>query len=329
MSLATSLPLQRPNRREYSPSDVPGANQHCPSSGTILLRTTSTESAAHNATPTFEKPWTCSDQKTITDTGAQALPLRSPLGDDASCTVVNRQRVRGLPVAAPIMARERAACGKVVMPDSPSVVRAHRGVLAAVWRGDPVQALGWAAHRRFWVWVFVANAVCGAAAWTTVLPTVSRTSSMVGRTVLGLDGSVSQPQVSWWQLLLVAVAGMVVTFVVQVLRVVAVRLTFAVREIPVQTVHALVPVATGAAVLTVVYLVAFVVCLVPTTSAWFFVVAAGVAAVPALTAEILVFVAVERTTTTRSLLVPHAALTVAWASAAVMLTALAVHLAPV
>ena len=211
-----------------------------------------------------------------------------------------------------------------------SVVRAHRGVLAAVWRGEPGQAMGWAAHRRFWLWVFGVNAVVGALAWTTVLPLVSRTSSMVGRAVLGLDGSVSRPQVSWSQLVLVGVAGLVVTFVVQVLRVVAVRLTFAVREVPVRLAHATLPVATGATVLSVVYLVAFVVGLVPVGSPWFVVAAAALAAVPALTAETLVFVAVERTVPTpKSLLVPHATLTVAWAVAAGLITALAVYLAPV
>lgn len=225
---------------------------------------------------------------------------------------------------------ERPADPPAGRPANPSAARAHRGVLAAVWRGDPSQALRWAARRRFWLWVFVVNAVVGALAWTTVLPTVSRTSSMVGRTVLGLDGSVSQPQVSWWQRALVGVAGLVVTFVVQVLRVVAVRLTFAVRDLPVPTARAMLSVATGGAVLTVVYLVAFVVCLVPTGSPWFFVVAAALAAVPTLAAEILVFVTVEQTVSDgKSLLVPYAALTVAWAVAAGMLTALGVHLAPV
>ncbi len=215
-------------------------------------------------------------------------------------------------------------------PTGPSAGRAHGNVLVAVWRGDPAQAMGWAAVRRAWWWVLVVNAVLGAAAWATVLPAVSRTSTMVGRTVLGLDGSTSRPQVSGWQLALVAVAGLVVTFVVQVLRVVAVRLTFAVRDVPVRAAHATLPVATGGAVLTVAYLVVSVACLVPTTSPWFFTAVAAVAAVPTLVAELLVFVAVERTVpTSRSLLVPHAALTVAWALAAAMLTALAVHLAPV
>ncbi len=213
------------------------------------------------------------------------------------------------------------------MSRSPSAARAHGRVLAAVWRGDPSDAVRWAARSRFWWWVFVANAVVGALAWTTVLPAVARTSSMVGRAVLGLDGSVSRPHVSWWQLVLVGVAGLVVTFAVQVLRVVSVRLTFAVREV---RAPAALPVATGAAVLTVAYLVAFVLCLVPATSPWFFFAAAAVVAVPTLAAEILVFVAMERTVPgPRSLLVPHAALTVAWAVAAAMLTALAVHLAPV
>jgi hypothetical protein len=228
---------------------------------------------------------------------------------------------------------------KVVLPDNPltapgacpapvpSLVRTHGGVLAAVWRGDPTLALHRSARRRVWLWVFAVNAVVGALAWMTVLPTVARTSSMVGRAVLGLDGSVSRPQVSWEQLALAGVAGLVVTFVVQVLRVVAVRLTFAVREV---RASAALPVATGAAVLTVAYLAAFVTCLVPATSPWFFAVVVTVAAIPTLTAEILVFVAMERTVPgPRSLLVPHVALTVAWAVAATMLTALAVHLAPV
>ena len=153
---------------------------------------------------------------------------------------------------------------------------------------------------------------------------------MVGRTALGLDGSVSRPHVSGSQLVLVGVAGLVTTFVVQLLRVVAVRLTFAVREAPARFAHATLPVATGAAVLTVAYLVASVVCLVPATSPWFGVVPAAVVAIPVLAAEILVFLALERTVPlTRSLLVPHTLLTVAWAVAAGMVTALAVHLAPV
>lgn len=221
------------------------------------------------------------------------------------------------------------------MPDDPSspppsVLRAHGGVLAAVWRGDPAGTMPWAGRRWFWLWVFVVNAVVGALAWTTVLLAVSRTASMVGRAALGLNSSVARPHVSGGQLVQVAAAGLVVTFVVQVLRVGAVRLTFALREAPARLAHATLPVATGGAVITVVYLYAFVVCLVPATSPWFGAVAAVVAAVPVLTAEILVFLVAERVVPlTRSLLVPHVALTVAWAVAAGMVTALAVHLSPI
>jgi len=210
------------------------------------------------------------------------------------------------------------------------VARTYANVLVAVWRGNLAGAAHTAARPWFWLWVFALNAVLGGAAWATVLPMVSRMSSMVGRTALGLDGSVAEPDICASQVALVAVAGLVATFVAQLLRVLAVRLTFAVRATPVGWLHATVPVVVGAAPLTVVYGFGFLVGLVPTTNGWFVAAAVATGAIGVIVAETLVFVTVERTTASPvSILIPHAALTVAWAVAAFMLTALAVHLTPV